>query len=109
MLVIQTYLAGMGELADLTALAGLRLGSPLELRCAPARGSRARRIYVHATDGRVLGFLPPDDAASLPILLDQGASATASITAMVPAFMRPRLQIEVRVTGQRRRRPHLAA
>jgi hypothetical protein len=99
-----TYLLGLGELGDDPgSLAWLRVGSRLVLRrrrhTAPGAGARGRLVEVRAPDGRPLGHLPPDAALSVAELLDAGVSATARVSALVPAFRRQRVQLAIE-TGQ---------
>jgi hypothetical protein len=89
--VMETYLAGIGELADPAALARLRVGARLDLR---------RRVEVRAPDGRPLGYLPPGEAQAVAELMEAGAPAVARVTAVVPAFRRwPRVHLRVSVGG----------
>jgi hypothetical protein len=91
--VMETYLAGIGELADPAALARLRVGARLDLR-------RRRRVEVRAPDGRPLGYLPPGEAQAVAALMEAGAPAVARVTAVVPAFRRwPRVHLRVSVYG----------
>ncbi len=90
--MIDTYLLGTGEAADPAALAALSAGARLGLR-----PGRWRRVEAHAPDGRTLGYLPSDDAVAVTPLLEAGAPAVARVTAVVPAFRRPRVQLAIEV------------
>lgn len=100
-----TYLLRIGGLGDDAAsLAWLSVGARLLLRrrpqtpqTAPPAGGQCSRVEVRAPDGRLLGHLPPDDANAVVALLDAGASATARVSALVPAFRRPRVQLAIEV------------
>jgi hypothetical protein len=106
-----TYLLGLGELGDDPAsLAWLRVGARLPLRRRPraavsGAGGQGRFVEVRAPDGRPLGYLPSDDALAIAELLDAGMSAEARVSAVVPAFRRPRVQLAIEVgravTGDR--------
>jgi hypothetical protein len=100
--VIDTFLAGTGELADPTALASLRVGARLGLQVGrtPTWKAGGRSIVeVRAEDGRALGYLPPGDAEAVADLLDRGATATARVRGLVPAFQRSRVQLVVELAG----------
>jgi hypothetical protein len=99
--VIDTFLAGTGEMADPAALTSLRIGARLGLRLGRAarRGGGRALVEVHAEDGRALGYLPTGDAEAVAGLLDAGASATARVRGMVPAFQRQRVQLVVELAG----------
>jgi hypothetical protein len=97
--MLQSFLAGTGELADPRALASLQIGASLSLqrgRAASRFGGRSR-IEVRTPEGRALGYLPPDDEQVLASLLDAGASATVRVCGLVPAFQRSRVQLEIEV------------
>ena len=87
--MIATYLLGTGSLAaDPAALAHLHAGAHLTLR-------RTHCIEVCAPDGCALGYLPSDEAHLVAALMDTGAAVTARVTAVVPAFWRPRVQLQI--------------
>ena len=97
--MLHSFLAGTGELGDLGALAALQVGAPLTLqrgRAAPRFGGRSR-IEVRTPEGRALGYLPPEDEQLLAGLLDAGTFAMVRVRGLVPAFQRPRVQLEIRV------------
>lgn len=97
--MLHSFLAGTGELADLGVLSSLRVGAPLTLqrrRAAPRFGGRSR-LEVHTPDGHALGYLPPEDGDLLARLLEAGGSATVRVRGLVPAFQRPRVQLEIRL------------
>lgn len=105
--LLESYLAGIGELADPVALAGLRPGTHLWLelqRGGRGCGPLTRRVQVRAEDGRPLGCLPPVDAQQLAGLLAAGVTTAARVTAVVPGgFGRPgriRLMIEAPDAGE---------
>jgi hypothetical protein len=101
--VIDTFLAGTGELADPAALSTLRVGARVGLRLGrPGRpGTPRHLVEVRTEDGRALGYLPPGDAETVAGLLAGGAAATARVRGLVPAFQRPRIQlvVELACTG----------
>lgn len=103
--MIDTYLLGASGLAadDAGALGCLHVGARLDVRRG-GPGQTPRRavgplsaLEVRAPDGRALGYLPPDDSRAVAALLDAGARATARVTALVPAFRRLRVQLEIEV------------
>ena len=97
--MLRSFLAGTGELADLGVLSSLRVGAPLTIqrrRAAPRFGGR-NRLEVHTADGHALGYLPPEDGDLLTGLLDTGASVVVHVQGLVPAFQRPRVQLEIKV------------
>jgi len=97
--MLHSFLAGTGELADLGVLASLQVGALLTIRpgrAAPRFGGRSR-LEVRTPDGHALGYLPPEDGEVLASLLDAGASAIVRVRGLVPAFQRPRVQLEIRV------------
>ena len=95
--VTDTYLLGIGEVAEPAALLSLRAGDRLELRRARAKaaGRGRSRIEVRRADGRALGYLPPEDAGPVEELWAAGAAAWARVTALVPAFQRPRVLLRI--------------
>jgi hypothetical protein len=97
--MLHSFLAGTGELGDPGVLSSLRIGAPLALqrgRAAARFGGRSR-IEVRTPEGRALGYLPPDDEQLLASLLDAGASCMVRVRGLVPAFQRPRVQLEIRI------------
>ena len=99
-----TYLLGLGELSkDPAALFSLQVGARLRqgLGLPSARGAAAagwrRLVEVRAPTGRPVGYLPPDDAWAVAGLLNKGARVTARVTALVPAFQRPRVQLAIEI------------
>ena len=81
----------------------MRVGARLRLRLGRATriGGGRSIVEVQAEDGRALGYLPPGDAEAVADLLGTGASATARVQGLVPAFRRRRVQllIELAHTG----------
>src|SRR4051794_34446262 len=93
---LDSFISGVGERAALEDLAGLRIGTPLRLRRA-LRPSRGCAFEILASGGRPLGWLPREDAT---VLEAQGIDPTglyARVAAIVPAFQRPRIRIEILV------------
>ena len=97
--LLETYLLGIGEMAEAAALSSLRVGDRLPLRRGRAGSGRGalRRVEVQGPNGRALGYLPPEDAGSVTAVLEAGAAASARITAVVPAFRRQRVLLEIQV------------
>jgi hypothetical protein len=98
----ETFLAGSGELADRSVLDALRVGTRLGLRRSHNRGRAGGqyRIEVQAPGGRACGYLPPEDTALVGGMLDAGASVTARVRGVVPAFQRPRVQLTVEIVTE---------
>ncbi len=91
-----TYLLGIGEVAEPAAFLMLRAGDRLELRLARAEAALGRsRVEVCRPDGRALGYLPPEEAGSVEGLWDAGLAVSARVTALVPVFLRPRLLLRI--------------
>jgi hypothetical protein len=103
--MIDTYLLGASGLAaeEAGALGCLQVGARLDVRRGGSgqalrrSGGPLSQLEVRAPDGRALGYLPPDDTRTVAALLDAGARATARVTALVPAFQRLRVQLEIEV------------
>ena len=95
-----TYLLGLGEPGDDPASpARLRVGARLLLcrrsRTGPRAGAKRNCVQVRTLAGHLVGQLPPDDAEAVAPLLDAGVSVTARVSALVPAFLRQRVQLTV--------------
>ncbi len=93
---LDSFIAGVGERAALEDLAGLRIGTPLRLRRAP-RPSRGCAFEILASGGRPLGWLPREDAAVLEAHGVDPAGLFVRVAAIVPAFQRPRIRIQILV------------
>jgi hypothetical protein len=110
--MLDTYLLGINGLGagDPQAFAWLRAGTHLAIRRGePSNtGEGGRRLEVCAPDGRALGYLPPEDARLVAELLEAGAAVKARVKGLVPAFWRPRVQIEIEVEEHRPSRQHPA-
>lgn len=91
-----SFVAGVGACAALETLARLRCGIPLRLRRA-ARPNRGCAFEVLTTDGGVLGWLPREDAEVLEAYGLDPSTLPARVSAIVPAFQRPRIRIDVLV------------
>ena len=92
--LLRSFIGGMGETAKTEDLARLRIGTPLSLRRA-ARPRHGCTIEIMAVGGGALGWLPREDEE---VLIASGAdlkTTAARIIGIVPAFQRPRIQIEV--------------
>jgi hypothetical protein len=102
--LLQTYLAGIGEMADPAALATLRAGAWVRLHAThDGTGGRCSRVEVCTADGRPLGRLPAEDVLALPAWLK--GTAVAQVTAMVPSPRRwPRIQLAVAANNPNRAR-----
>jgi hypothetical protein len=83
----QSFLLGYGQHALAGSLARLRAGMPLALRRVPG----GARVEVLTLDGEKLGWLPAEDAAAL----EGRPTASARVSALVPAFQRPRIMLRV--------------
>ncbi len=97
MALTDTYLLGIGEVAEPAAFLMLRAGDRLELRRARAKavGRRPSRIEVRRPGGHALGDLPAEDAGPVEDLWGAGLAASARVTALVPAFRRPRVLLRI--------------
>jgi hypothetical protein len=91
---LDSFISGVGERAAMDDLAWLRFGSVLRLRRA-LRPSRGCVFEILAPGGGPLGWLPREDAAVLEAYDLDPAALTARVAAIVPAFQRPRIRIEI--------------
>ena len=92
--MLRSFIAGMGEAAKMEDLARLRIGAALGLRRA-ARPHRGCAIEIMALGGGPLGWLPREDEEVLVATGADLATTTVRVIGIVPAFQRPRIQIEV--------------
>jgi hypothetical protein len=91
---LHSFISGIGERAAPEDLAQLRIGAPLRLRRAK-RPSRGCAVEILGLSSRPIGWLPREDEAVLEALgLDPTVTAVR-VAAIVPAFQRPRVQIEI--------------
>jgi hypothetical protein len=96
--VLQSFVAGIGECADLDDLLHLRAGMPLVLRPAPRRhGGGPQRLLVALPGGRPLGWLPEDEMQALRALGADPAATSVRVAALVPGYQRPRIQLRIAV------------
>lgn len=91
---LDSFISGMGEKAAPEDLARLRTGMALRLRRA-RRPSRGCAIEVVLPEGGALGWLPREDEAVLAAVGLDPATAAVRVAGIVPAFQRPRVQIEI--------------
>jgi len=91
---LHSFISGVGARATLDALGQLRIGLPLRLRRVgkPVRGFS---IEIVTTAGAPLGWLPREDEEALEALGIQPETAELRVAAIVPAFQRPRVRIEI--------------
>lgn len=93
---LHSFISGVGERAAIEVLAELRIGTPLSLRRA-TRPVRGCAVEIRTLAGAPLGWLPREDEAALEALGILPEEAEARVAALVPAFQRPRVQIEILV------------
>ncbi|TCZ66683.1 hypothetical protein [Roseicella aquatilis] len=91
---LHSFISGMGERAAVEQLAGLRIGAPLRLRRI-ARPVRGCSVEILGPAGAPLGWLPREDEAALETLGLAPEEAELRVAALVPAFQRPRVQIQI--------------
>ncbi|RAI56009.1 hypothetical protein DOO78_22990 [Roseicella frigidaeris] len=91
---LHSFITGIGERASLDELARLRIGTALRLRRAskPIRGCA---VEIRSPAGSPLGWLPREDEAALEALGIDPDTATVRVAAIVPAFQRPRVRIQI--------------
>ncbi|TDG27438.1 hypothetical protein [Paracraurococcus ruber] len=89
-----SFISGIGERAAIEDLAGLRIGTPLRLRRS-RRPTRGCSFEVVTAEGRPLGWLPREDEDALEAYGQNPEAAEVRVTGIVPAFQRPRVQIEL--------------
>ncbi|GGG20257.1 hypothetical protein GCM10010964_05620 [Caldovatus sediminis] len=98
---LDSFVAGLAASAAPRAVAALRAGAELRLRrrghadFRPGEGAIAPEIEVWTAEGQPLGRLPPEDAAALDRLALPGQPVRARVSAVVPAFLRPRVQLRI--------------
>lgn len=92
--LLHSFISGMGERAALADLARLRIGMLLRLRRA-ARPNRGCSVEVLTAESRPLGWLPREDEAGLGLLGPDLDGVPVRVTGIIPAFQRPRVQIEI--------------
>jgi hypothetical protein len=98
---LDSFVAGLAASAAPWAVAALRAGTELRLRrrghadFRPGEGAIAPEIEVWTAEGQPLGRLPPEDAAALDRLALPGQPVRARVSAVVPAFLRPRVQVRI--------------
>lgn len=101
--VLESFVAGLAACAAPRTVAMLRAGTELTLR-RPDRASyrpdggagiAGPEIQVWTAEGQPLGRLPPEDAAALDRLAAPGRPVSARVSAVVPAFLRPRVQVRI--------------
>ena len=93
---LHSFISGVGERATMDALAGLRIGSALRLRRV-TRPVRGFSLEIQNASGGVLGWLPREDESALEALGILPELAEVRVAAIVPAFQRPRVRIEILV------------
>ncbi|MBW8271053.1 hypothetical protein [Caldovatus aquaticus] len=101
--VLESFVAGLAACAAPRTLATLRAGTELTLRrpdraaLRPGDGAGVvgPEIEVWTAEGQPLGRLPPEDAAVLDRLAAPGGPVRAQVSAVVPAFLRPRVQVRI--------------
>lgn len=91
---LDSFIAGVGERAAPDDLARLRCDAALRLRRA-TRPSRGCAFEILTRDGVPLGWLPREDAEALATFGLDPAALLARVAAIVPAFQRPRIRIEI--------------
>jgi hypothetical protein len=91
---LHSFISGVGERASAEALAQLRIGLPLRLRRV-ARPVRGCSVEILTAAGAPLGWLPRADEEALEALGISPEAAALRVDAIVPAFQRPRVRIEI--------------
>lgn len=91
---LHSFISGVGERARPATLAELRIGLPLRLRRV-ARPVRGFSIEIVTEAGAALGWLPREDEEALESLGVVPETAAIRVVAIVPAFQRPRVRIEI--------------
>jgi len=91
---LHSFISGVGERAKPEALGELRIGLLLRLRRV-ARPVRGHSIEIVTESGAALGWLPREDEDALEALGIDAATAAVRVVAIVPAFQRPRVRIEI--------------
>jgi len=93
-----SFVAFIGERAAAADLDALRIGARLRLRLARA-AFRGCAVEVLTAEGHPLGWLPREEADALAAAGVPPEAAAVRIMALVPAFQRPRIQVEVSLPG----------
>jgi hypothetical protein len=91
---LHSFISGIGERASLEELARLRIRTPLQLRRV-SRPVRGCSVEIRTSSGSPLGWLPREDEGALEALGIDPDTATVRVAAIVPAFQRPRVRIEI--------------
>jgi hypothetical protein len=91
---LHSFISGVGDRATVEALSQLRIGLPLCLRRV-GKPHRGFSIEIVTTAGAPLGWLPREDEEALEALGVQPETAEVRVVAIVPAFQRPRVRIEI--------------
>jgi hypothetical protein len=91
---LHSFISGVGERATPAALAQLQIGLSLRLRRV-AKPIRGFSIEIVTEAGAALGWLPREDEEALEALGVAPETAAVRVVAIVPAFQRPRVRIEV--------------
>ncbi|TDH64269.1 hypothetical protein E2C06_02720 [Dankookia rubra] len=91
---LHSFISGVGDRATPAALAALRIGLPLRLRRV-ARPVRGFSMEITTEAGAALGWLPREDEEALAALGVIPETAAVRVVAIVPAFQRPRVRIEI--------------
>ncbi len=99
---LDSFVAGLAACAAPWTVAALRAGAELSLRrrdhadYLPGAADVAMpEVQVWTAEGQPLGRLPPEDAAVLDRLAVPGRPVRAHVSAVVPAFLRPRVQVRI--------------
>ncbi|MFC7477035.1 hypothetical protein ACFQS7_21900 [Dankookia sp. GCM10030260] len=91
---LHSFISGVGDRAMPAALAQLRIGLPLRLRRV-AKPVRGFSVEILTEAGAALGWLPREDEEALTSLGVEPETAVLRVVALVPAFQRPRVRIEI--------------
>jgi hypothetical protein len=91
---LHSFISGVGDRATPGALAQLRIGLPLRLHRV-AKPIRGFSIGIMTEAGAALGWLPREDEDALESLGIRPETAAVRVVAIVPAFQRPRVRIEI--------------
>jgi hypothetical protein len=91
---LHSFISGVGDRATPATLAQLHIGLPLRLRRV-AKPVRGFSIEIVTEAGAALGWLPREDEEALEALGIAPETATVRVAAIVPAFQRPRVRIEI--------------
>lgn len=97
---LESFVAGTGECADADDLVRLRAGTSLRLRREAGPRGAPPRLVVAMPDGRPLGWLPREDAEALEAAGADPAEARVSVAALVPAYRRSRVQVEIQAPAR---------